>query len=158
MGKREVEEYFHSIGRDDLQIMEFPTSSATVELAAQAVGVEPARIAKTLSYRLKDRDIVVVVSGTSRISNRKFKDSFHCKAKMMSPEEALELTGHPVGGVCPFGLKTAVDVYLDESLRKFEYVYPAAGASNNAVRIKVSEFAAITGGQWVDVTEEPKEE
>lgn len=153
MGKREVEEYFHSIGRDDLQIMEFPASSATVELAAQAVGVEPARIAKTLSYRLKERDIVVVVSGTSRISNRKFKDKFHSKAKMMSPEEALALTGHPVGGICPFGLKTAIDVYLDESLRKFEYVYPAAGAGNNAVCIKVSEFAEITGGQWVDVTE-----
>ena len=152
MGKKEVEEYFASIGREDLQIIEFSQSSATVELAAQAAGVAPELIAKTLTYILKDgRPIIIVTSGTARVSNRKFKDCFHCKAKMMSHEEALELTGHPVGGVCPFGLKTPIDVYLDESLKKFSEVYPAAGASNNAVKIRVAEFAAIAGASWIDV-------
>ncbi|MBO7667650.1 MAG: YbaK/EbsC family protein [Firmicutes bacterium] len=152
MGKKEVEEYFASIGREDLQIIEFSQSSATVELAAQAAGVAPELIAKTLTYILKDgRPVIIVTSGTARVSNRKFKDFFHCKAKMMSHEEALELTGHPVGGVCPFGLKTPIDVYLDESLKKFSEVYPAAGASNNAVKIRVAEFAAIAGAGWIDV-------
>ena len=152
MGKKEVEEYFASIGREDLQIIEFSQSSATVELAAQAAGVAPELIAKTLTYILKDgRPIIIVTSGTARVSNRKFKDCFHCKAKMMSHEEALELTGHPVGGVCPFGLKTPIDVYLDESLKKFSEVYPAAGASNNAVKIRVAEFAAIAEAGWIDV-------
>lgn len=154
MGKKEVAEYFESIGRGDLQIIEFSQSSATVELAARAAGVAPELIAKTLTYDLKDGShIIIVTSGTARVSNRKFKDCFHCKAKMMSHEEALELTGHPVGGVCPFGLKTPIDVYLDESLKKFDEVYPAAGAANNAVKIKVAEFADITKASWVDVCE-----
>lgn len=154
MGKKEVAEYFESIGRSDLQIIEFSQSSATVELAAQAAGVAPELIAKTLTYDLKDGShIIIVTSGTARVSNRKFKDCFHCKAKMMSHEEALELTGHPIGGVCPFGLKTPIDVYLDESLKKFDEVYPAAGAANNAVKIKVAEFADIAKASWVDVCE-----
>ena len=154
MGKKEVAEYFESIGRSDLQIIEFSQSSATVELAAQAAGVAPELIAKTLTYDLKDGShIIIVTSGTARVSNRKFKDCFHCKAKMMSHEEALELTGHPVGGVCPFGLKTPIAVYLDESLKRFDEVYPAAGAANNAVKIKVSEFADIAKASWVDVCE-----
>ena len=154
MGKKEVAEYFESIGRSDLQIIEFSQSSATVELAAQAAGVAPELIAKTLTYDLKDGShIIIVTSGTARVSNRKFKDCFHCKAKMMSHEEALELTGHPIGGVCPFGLKTPIDVYLDESLKRFDEVYPAAGAANNAVKIKVSEFADIAKASWVDVCE-----
>lgn len=152
MGKKEVADYFESIGRGDLQINEFSQSSATVELAAQAAGVAPELIAKTLTYDLKDgRPIIIVTSGTARVSNRKFKDCFHCKAKMMSHEEALELTGHPIGGVCPFGLKTPIDVYLDESLKKFSEVYPAAGAANNAVKIRVAEFADIAKASWVDV-------
>lgn len=152
MGKKEVADYFESIGRGDLQIIEFSQSSATVELAAQAAGVAPELIAKTLTYDLKDgRPIIIVTSGTARVSNRKFKDCFHCKAKMMSHEEALELTGHPIGGVCPFGLKTPIDVYLDESLKKFSEVYPAAGAANNAVKIRVAEFADIAKASWVDV-------
>ena len=151
MGKKEVAEYFESIGRGDLQIIEFSQSSATVELAARAAGVAPELIAKTLTYDLKDGShIIIVTSGTARVSNRKFKDCFHCKARMMSHEEALELTGHPVGGVCPFGLKTPIDVYLDESLKKFDEVYPAAGAANNAVKIKVAEFADIAKASWVD--------
>ena len=154
MGKKEVAEYFESIGRSDLQIIEFSQSSATVELAAQAAGVAPELIAKTLTYDLKDGShIIIVTSGTARVSNRKFKDCFHCKAKMMSHEEALELTGHPIGGVCPFGLKTPIDVYLDESLKRFDEVYPAAGAANNAVKIKVAEFADIAKASWVDVCE-----
>ncbi|MBQ6606989.1 MAG: YbaK/EbsC family protein [Firmicutes bacterium] len=154
MGKKEVAEYFESIGRSDLQIIEFSQSSATVELAAQAAGVAPELIAKTLTYDLKDGShIIIVTSGTARVSNRKFKDCFHCKAKMMSHEEALELTGHPIGGVCPFGLKTPIAVYLDESLKRFDEVYPAAGAANNAVKIKVSEFADIAKASWVDVCE-----
>ena len=152
MGKKEVEEYFRSIGREDLKILEFDRSSATVELAAQAVGVAPELIAKTLTYDLKDgRHIIIVASGTARVSNRKFKDCFGCKARMMDHEEALRLTGHAVGGVCPFGLKTPVEVYLDESLKQFEYVYPAAGEANNAVKIRVDEFASLTGGRWIDV-------
>ncbi len=154
MGKKEVAGYFESIGRSDLQIIEFSQSSATVELAARAAGVAPELIAKTLTYDLKDGShIIIVTSGTARVSNRKFKDCFHCKAKMMSHEEALELTGHPIGGVCPFGLKTPIDVYLDESLKRFDEVYPAAGAANNAVKIKVSEFADIAKASWVDVCE-----
>ena len=154
MGKKEVAEYFESIGRSDLQIIEFSQSSATVELAAQAAGVAPELIAKTLTYDLKDGShIIIVTSGTARVSNRKFKDCFHCKAKMMSHEEALELTGHPIGGVCPFGLKTPIAVYLDESLKRFDEVYPAAGAANNAVKIKVSEFADIAKASWVDICE-----
>ena len=154
MGKKEVAEYFDSIGRSDLKIIEFSQSSATVELAAQAAGVAPELIAKTLTYDLKDGShIIIVTSGTARVSNRKFKDCFHCKARMMSHEEALEFTGHPVGGVCPFGLKTPIDVYLDESLKKFDEVYPAAGAANNAVKIKVAEFADIAKASWVDVCE-----
>ena len=156
MGKKEVEQYFESMGRTDLKIIEFSRSSATVELAAEALGVEPALIAKTLTYTLKDgRHVIIVASGTARVSNRKFKDNFHCKAKMMDHEEALELTGHPVGGVCPFGLKTPIEVYLDESLQRFEYVYPAAGAANNAVRIRVDEFAALARAQWIDVCDYP---
>ena len=152
MGKKEVAEYFESIGRSDLKIIEFSQSSATVELAAQAAGVAPELIAKTLTYDLKDGShIIIVTSGTARVSNRKFKDCFHCKAKMMSHEEALELTGHPIGGVCPFGLKTPIDVYLDESLKRFSEVYPAAGAANNAVKIRVAEFADIAKASWVDV-------
>ena len=152
MGKKEVEEFFASIGRSDIKIIEFAQSSATVELAAQAAGVEPARIAKTLTYDLKDGShIIIVTSGTARVSNRKFKDCFHCKARMMDHDEALTLTGHPIGGVCPFGLRTPIAVYLDESLKKFDEVYPAAGAPNNAVKIKVDEFAELANASWIDV-------
>jgi prolyl-tRNA editing enzyme YbaK/EbsC (Cys-tRNA(Pro) deacylase) len=153
MGRKEVAEWFSGIGRDDLVIMEFPVSSATVELAAKAAGVAPELIAKSLACRIKDRYILVVVSGTARLSNQKFKAFFGCKVKMLPHEEAKEITGHSVGGVCPFGLKTPLSVYLDNSLAAFEYVYPAAGEPSNAVKIKTSEFAGICGGEWVDLTE-----
>lgn len=158
MGQREVEQYFSSIGRDDLQIMQFGSSSATVDLAASALGVAPQLIAKTLTYKLPDRDIVLVMCGTARVSNRKFKAVFQSKAKMLAKDEALAATGHAVGGVCPFGLKNPLDVYLDQSLSKFEYVYPAAGEANNAVKIKVAEFADIVAASWVDVTESQEED
>lgn len=149
-----VQEYFQKINREDLEIMEFTVSSATVELAAKAVGVEPGMIAKSLSFKLKGGGaVVIVLAGTARLSNRKFKDFFGCRAKMLNPEETEEITGHAVGGVCPFGLKDGVKVYLDNSLKAYDIVYPAAGASNNAVRIQVSEFADITNGEWADLSE-----
>ena len=154
MGKNEVMAWLDGLGRDDLSIMEFPVSSATVELAARAAGVAPELIAKTIACRLKDRDVIVVMSGTARLSNQKFKNTFGCKAKMLTPEEAEAFTGHAVGGVCPFALKTPLPVYLDKSMTAFEYVYPAAGEANNAIKIKVSEFAELCGGEWVDVTEQ----
>ena len=158
MGKQEVEQFFTEIGRSDLEILEFPQSSATVELAAQAVGVAPGLIAKTLTYLLKDGSpIIIVACGTARVSNRKFKDRFGCKAKMMDHDQVPALTGHPIGGVSPFGLKTPIPIYLDESLRQFEYVYPAAGAANNAVKIKVDEFADLVRAQWVDVCDLPQD-
>ena len=148
-----VREYLHNINREDLEILEFPVSSATVELAAKAVGVEPGMIAKSLSFKLKEGAVIVVLSGTARLSNHKFKEFFGCRAKMLKPEETEEITGHAVGGVCPFGLKDGVKVYLDNSLKAYDIVYPAAGASNNAIRIKVSEFTDITNGQWADLSE-----
>lgn len=153
MSTTRVREYFHQINRDDLEILEFSVSSATVDLAAAAVGVEPGRIAKSLSCKLKDGAVVIVMSGTARLSNHKFKEFFGARAKMLKPEETEELTGHAVGGVCPFGLKDGVRVYLDQSLQTYDTVYPAAGASNNAVQIKVSEFAEITHGEWADLSE-----
>ena len=120
-----VREYLHNINREDLEILEFPVSSATVELAAKAVGVEPGMIAKSLSFKLKEGAVIVVLSGTARLSNHKFKEFFGCRAKMLKPEETEEITGHAVGGVCPFGLKDGVNVFLDNSLKAYDIVYPA---------------------------------
>jgi len=135
----------------DLQIIEHQVSTATVELAAKALGVEPSLIAKTMSFKLKDRNILIVTKGDARIDNRKYKDCFGEKAKMLDPDEVLEITGHPVGGVCPFGLKNPIDIYLDVTLKEFEYVYPAAGSGNSSVKITPDRLAEITGGKWVDV-------
>lgn len=131
-------------------IWEFDTSTATVELAAAALGVEPARIAKTIAIGLKEGVIVVVAKGDARIDNRKFKDCFKQKAKMLNPDEVLAATGYPVGGVCPFALGD-IPVYLDVTLKEFDYVYPAAGSPNSATKITPEELAAVTGGTWVDV-------
>ena len=131
--------------------LEFPTSSATVELAAQAAGCEPGRIAKTLSFLTSQGPLVVVAMGTARIDNRKFKDQFHEKARFLRGEEVEAHIGHPVGGVCPFALNEGVRVCLDVSLRQFDPVYPAAGAPNNAVRISLADLERVTGGEWVDV-------
>lgn len=131
--------------------MEFATSSATVELAAAAVGCEPGRIAKTLSFRTPEGPMVIVVMGAARIDNRKFKDQFHHKAQFPQADEVESLIGHPVGGVCPFALNEGVRVCLDVSLRAFDPVYPAAGAPNNAVCLSLAELERVTGGEWVDV-------
>lgn len=133
------------------KIMYLDESSATVDLAAKAIGVEPAMIAKTLAFKLKNKNIVVVACGTARVDNKKYKEAFGCKAKMLSFDETLEITGHPVGGVCPFGLPEDVEIYLDESLKSFEVVYPAAGSGNSAIKITPEEIEEITGASWVDV-------
>lgn len=138
------------------RIMEFDQSSATVELAAAAVGCEPARIAKTLSFGVGDRVALVVCAGDARIDNPKFKGQFHTKAKMLSASGAQERIGHGVGGVCPFGAKEGCDIYLDESLKRFDVVYPAAGTSNTAVRLTLSELErACPTAAWVDVCKLP---
>lgn len=133
------------------EIYEFGDSTATVELAAQAHGVAPELIAKTLAIKLKDRDALIVTKGDAKLDNKKFKATFNLKCKMLSYDEVLETTGHPVGGVCPFGLKNPLDVYLDISLRDFEYVYPAAGGVNTSIKISPIELQSITKGKWVDV-------
>jgi len=133
------------------EIREFDASTETVELAAQALGVKPALIAKTLAFRVKDRAILVVTKGDARIDNRKFKQQFQAKPKMMSPEEVLETTGHPVGGVCPFGLDQEVGIFLDETLKQFKKVYPAAGSKNSCIEITPAELLKVTKAEWVDV-------
>ncbi|ADK15175.1 MULTISPECIES: YbaK/EbsC family protein [Clostridium] len=150
MSLESVKQYFKD-NNLSLEIIQMGQSTATVELAANALGVEPALIAKTMAFKLKDRNILILSEGDAKIDNRKFKDYFHTKAKMLSADEVLEFTGHPVGGVCPFGLKTQMDTYLDESLKKFEYVYPAAGSRNSAVKITPEELSNVTSGTWVDV-------
>lgn len=150
MSLQSVREFFHA--RDlDLPIVELEVSTATVALAAEAHGVEPGRIAKTLAFRVRDgRVILLVASGVARIDNRKFREAFG-KGKMLPPEEVAETTGHPVGGVCPFGLAQALPVYVDESLRNFDEVLPAAGSVNSVVRMSPEMLASVTQGQWVDV-------
>ena len=137
------------------RIQEFAVSSATVELAAQALNVEGARIAKTLSYLVDGGAILVVAAGDIRVDNRKFKDTFHAKAKMLTAEQASEMVGHAVGGVCPFGVNEGVKVYLDVSLKRFETVYPAAGSSNSAIELSIPELEELSGyTAWVDLAKE----
>lgn len=137
----------------DISVIESPQSSATVVLAAEAYGVEPARIAKTLSLRIGDRVVLIVTSGTSRMDNRKVKALFGGKPKMLGLDEVAEITGHEVGGVCPFGLKTPLPVYCDVSMKAFDVVVPAAGSTHSAVRIAPERLAALVGAEWVDVCE-----
>lgn len=139
------------------RIREFRVSTATVGLAAQAVGCAPARIAKTLSFAVGGGCALIVCAGDARIDNPKFKARFHEKARMLPHERVQEITGHPVGGVCPFAAGGA-SVYLDESLRRFDVVYPAAGGANTAVRLTPEELARATGGQWIDVCRIPQGE
>jgi prolyl-tRNA editing enzyme YbaK/EbsC (Cys-tRNA(Pro) deacylase) len=134
------------------RILEFETSSATVELAAEAVGVEPARIAKTLSFKVDDGAILVVAAGDVRIANPKYKAAFGCKAKMLAPDEVISLVGHAVGGVCPFAVNPGVKTYLDESLRRFDMVYPAAGSASSAIGLTIPELEELSQpAGWVDV-------
>ena len=147
--------YFRALGLED-RVQEFTVSSATVELAAQALGVEGARIAKTLSFKTDDGCMLILAAGDARIDNHKFKEYFHFKAKMLSADEVLELVGHPVGGVCPFGINDGVPVYLDDSMKRFETVFPAVGSANSAIELTCDELAAFTpGSEWVNVTKLP---
>ena len=135
----------------DIEVLVTEESSATVELAAAAHGVEPAQIAKTICLRGGERVVLVVAAGTARLDNRKFKDAFGAKPRMLGAEEVVALTGHPVGGVCPFGLPAPLPVYCDVSLKRFDAVMPAAGATNSALKITPDRLAALTGAEWVDV-------
>ncbi|UWU32740.1 YbaK/EbsC family protein (plasmid) [Rhizobium sp. WSM1274] len=135
----------------DLEIIETPGSSSTVALAAEAHGVEPAQIAKTICLRVGEQMMLVVAGGTARLDNRKFKDTFGAKGRMLGAEEVVAITSHPVGGVCPFGLPSPLPIYCDISLKRFDEVVPAAGSTNSAVRIKTGRLAELTGASWVDV-------
>ena len=137
----------------DIAVIESPISSATVGLAAEAYGVEPGRIAKTLSLRIGERVVLIVASGTSRMDNKKLKARFGGKPKMLGVNEVAEITGHDVGGVCPFGLKTPLPVYCDVSLKAFDEVVPAAGSTHSAVRLAPSRMAELVKAEWVDVCE-----
>jgi prolyl-tRNA editing enzyme YbaK/EbsC (Cys-tRNA(Pro) deacylase) len=145
---------FLAVHAPDVPILETEASSATVTLAAEAHGVEPGRIAKTLSLRVGDRAFLVVARGDARLDNRKVKAAFGGKASMLGPEEVAALTGHPVGGVCPFGLATPLPVYCDVSLKAFDEVVPAAGSIRSALRIAPERIAALTHATWVDVCQE----
>jgi len=140
----------------DLEILETDESSATVELAAAAHGVAPAQIAKTLSIRLKDDVFLLVARGDARLDNKKAKAAFGGKIKMLGLDEVEEITGHPVGGVCPFGLAQPLKVYCDTSLKDFDEVIPAAGSKNSAVRVTPDRLADITKAEWVDVCQDPQ--
>jgi len=143
---------FFAENAPDISVIESDKSSATVALAAEAFGVTPAEIAKTLSLRVGERVLLVVTCGTARLDN-KARAAFGGKPRMLTAEEALEVTGHPVGGICPFGLKTPLPVYCDISLKAFDEVVPAAGSINSAVRLSPDRMAALTRAEWVDVSE-----
>ena len=148
--------YFHALGIED-RVLEFDVSSATVELAAKAVGVEGARIAKTLSFKTPEGCMLILAAGDARVDNHKFKERFHMKARMLTADEVLALVGHPVGGVCPFGCKEGVPVYLDESLKRFETVFPAVGSANSAIELNLDElFRYSKAIEWVDVCKLPE--
>lgn len=146
-----VRAYLRTFGAEE-RILEFPVSSATVALAAQALGCEEARIAKTLSFAQGEGCILVVAAGDAKVDNAKFKARFAMKAKMLSPDDAERLVGHAVGGVCPFGVNAGVPVYLDESLRRFETVFPACGSANSAIELTLNELERFSRAEgWVDV-------
>ena len=148
--------YFRQFGMED-RVREFTVSSATVELAALALGVEGARIAKTLSFKRDDGCILILAAGDARIDNHKFKEKFHMKAKMLTPDEVLSLVGHPVGGVCPFGINEGIDVYLDDSLKRFETVFPAGGSPSSAIELNLDElFKYSNAVEWIDVCKLPE--
>lgn len=157
MAIEKVRAYFSTLGIEE-KIKEFDVSSATVELAAAALGCEGARIAKTMSFALTEGDILIVTAGDVKIDNHKFKETFHQKAKMLPFEECEIRIGHAAGGVCPFAVNDGVTVYLDESMKRFETVFPAAGSSNSAVELTIEELEKYSGfDSWVDVCK-PREE
>ena len=142
---------FLAMRAPDITIVELDGSTATVALAAEGHGVAPAQIAKTLSLRVKDRNLLLVTSGIARLDNKKVKAAFGGKPRMLAPEEVAAITGHPVGGVCPFGLATPLPIYCDVSLKAFDEVVPAAGSTHSAVRIAPARMAVLTAAEWVDV-------
>lgn len=151
MAIEKVREYFKSLGIAD-RIRELNESSATVELAAKALGCEPCRIAKTLSFMVNGKPVLIVAAGDVKIDNPKYKAQFGTKAKMLTPAEAEKLIGHAVGGVCPFAVNEGVEVYLDESLKRFETVFPACGSSSSAIELTIEELEKYSGYmEWVDV-------
>lgn len=151
MSIERVKAYFKKQGIED-RIQEFPVSSATVELAAAALHCEPQRIAKTLSFLVNGHAVLVVAAGDARIDNRKYKNQFGVKAKMLSPEEVEMFTGHAVGGVCPFAINEGAQVYLDVSLKRFETVFPACGSANSAIELNIAQLEQYSGfTEWVDV-------
>ncbi len=151
MAIEKVKEYFRTFQMEE-RIQELSESSATVELAAEALHCEPARIAKTLSFVVDDQPILIVAAGDAKIDNAKYKSEFSTKAKMLSRDEVEEKIGHAVGGVCPFGINNGVNVYLDDSLKRFTTVFPACGSSNSAIELSIEELEKYSGyDKWVDV-------
>ncbi|NLA26498.1 MAG: YbaK/EbsC family protein [Firmicutes bacterium] len=151
MSIEKVRTYFRSTGMEE-RIMEFDVSSATVELAAKALNCEPCRIAKTLSFHVGDKVVLVVLAGDAKIDNKKYKVQFGMKAKMLSPEETGPLVGYDVGGICPFAVNEGVEVYLDQSLKRFDTVFPACGSANSAIELTIAElekYACSKG--WADI-------
>ena len=158
MAFEEAEEYLGSRGYKD-RIKVFDVSSATVELAAAAVGTQPARIAKSLTFMVDEQPVMIIAAGDAKVNNSKYKGYFHKKARMLTKEEVHELIGHDVGGVCPFGIKSGVDVYMDISLKRFDKVYPACGSANSAVELTPKELEELSGSkEWIDVCKLPEEE
>ena len=156
MSIEKVRAYFRSVGMED-RVMEFPVSSATVELAAQALGCEPCRIAKTLSFSVGGNPILVVTAGDTKIDNPKYKAQFGTKAKMLTPDEVITGIGHAVGGVCPFAINEGVTVYLDVSMKRFATVFPACGSSNSAIEMTMEDLEQHSGyTAWVDVCKIPE--
>lgn len=157
MSIERVRSYFKTLGIEE-RILEFDVSSATVELAAKALNTEGKRIAKTLSFLVKEKPILVVTAGAAKIDNKKYKTFFGAKAKMLTPDQVTELIGHAVGGVCPFAVNDGVDVFLDESLKRFETVFPACGSSNSAIELTIPELEKYSGfKEWIDVCKLPEE-
>lgn len=151
MSIQKVKEYFKKFNMDD-KILEFEVSSATVELAALALGCEGKRIAKTLSFKVDDKPILIVAAGDARIDNPKYKQQFQTKAKMLSPDEVLSLIGYGIGGVCPFAIESSIPIYLDVSLKRFDTVYPACGSSNSAIELNMQELEKHSHALgWIDV-------
>lgn len=151
MAIEKVKEYFKNYGMEE-RVQEFPVSSATVELAAMALHCEPCRIAKTLSFKIGEAPVLIVAAGDVKIDNAKYKARFGTKAKMLTPEEAETMIGHAVGGICPFAVNDGVTVYLDDSLKRFQTVFPACGSSNSAIELTIEElekYSSFAG--WVDV-------
>ena len=151
MAIEKVKEYFRQYGLEN-RIKEFDVSSATVTLAAKVLNCEPCRIAKTLSFMIDEKPVLIVTAGDTKIDNSKFKDRFKVKAKMLTPDEAEVLTGHAVGGVCPFAVNGGVVVFLDNSLKRFDTVFPACGSSNSAIELTIAELEKYSGFEaWIDV-------